>query len=227
MLFRAAAFPGVVSILPHSARPAPTKKLTSWLIAGGLLLVAGMARPLSAADLNEPVEAPKRWVIDYTSAMLWKAGGGATPLSYRLLPQIISVLCPPITEQPFAGGTLVMRTRLSLLLEPIITGPETYFIGTAAAGDLEWRNRSGRFACFFAGGGGFGLMDSRGYQVKGAQGQDFNLNWLLHAGIRVRAHGDWRWSAGVYFQHISNGGMNKVNPGLNAVGPALGLSRPF
>jgi hypothetical protein len=161
------------------------------------------------------------------SGILWKVGGGATPLTYTLAPQIITMRCPPIREWPLLGGTLLYSTRLSLLLEPIITGPETYFIGTAAAGFLEWHVPSRRFSCFFAGGGGFGWMDSRGYEVKGAQGQDFNLNWLLNLGLRVQTRSHWQWSTSLYFQHISNRGMDKVNPGLNALGPMLGLSRQF
>jgi hypothetical protein len=37
----------------------------------------------------------------------------------------------------------------------------------------------------------------------------------------------WQASLSLYFQHISNKGMNKVNPGLNALGPMLGVSRLF
>jgi len=99
--------------------------------------------------------------------------------------------------------------------------------GTAAAGELEWRSASHRFAGFFAGGGGFGWMDSKGYEVRGGQGQDFNLNWLLHSGLRYRTRHDWWCSLGLYFQHISNRGMDKVNPGLNALGPTFGIARKY
>jgi hypothetical protein len=85
----------------------------------------------------------------------------------------------------------------------------------------------GRFELFFASGGGFGWMDSKGYEIAGGQGQDFNLNWLIHAGVRYRASSGWRYSAGVYFQHISNRGMDDINPGLNSLGPTLALSRRF
>jgi hypothetical protein len=158
---------------------------------------------------------------------LWKVGDGATPLPYVVVPQIISLKIPPITERPWAGGTLVLRSRFSLLLEPIVRGPEHYYVGLAAAGELEWRSPAEWFTGFFASGGGFGWMDSKGYQIAGGQGQDFNLNWLIHSGVRYRTRRDWIWSLGLYFQHISNKGMDKVNPGLNALGPTLGLSRRF
>jgi len=165
--------------------------------------------------------------MEYTSGILWKMGGGATPLSYTLAPQIFSIRCPVINEWPLAGGRLIYSTRLSLLIEPILKGPETHFIGTAAAGYLEWYNPSKRFSIFFAGGGGFGWLNSKGHEIVGAQGQDFNLNWLLNLGLRVNTRNNWQCTTGLYFQHISNRGMNKINPGLNALGPTLGLSRKF
>ena len=121
----------------------------------------------------------------------------------------------------------MLRSRFSLLLEPIVVGPEKFYLGLAAAGELEWRHPSNRFEAFFASGGGFGWMDSKGYEIAGGQGQDFNLNWLVHTGIRYRTKSGWRWSAGAYFQHISNRGMNKINPGLNSLGPTLAVSRRF
>ena len=168
-----------------------------------------------------------RWEVDVTSGVFWKVGGGGSQLRYVLVPQIISFKIPPINEHPFGGGTLMFRSRFSLLLEPIVRGPERYFAGVAAAGELEWRNASQRFAGFFASGGGFGWMNARGYQVPGGQGQDFNLNWLIHSGARFRTTNNWWISGGLYFQHISNKGLDKVNPGLNALGPTVGLARKF
>ena len=203
-------------------------RTTGWLKIASWLALSGCGWPVPANAAQDAFTPPRsRYEWDVASGVLWRVGGGATPLSYTVLPQIITLKIPPIRELPWAGGTLVYRTRFSLLVEPIVRGPEHYFIGTAAAGDLEWRNSSGRFAVFFAGGGGFGWMDSKGYEVAGGQGQDFNLNWLAHGGVRFRTRWGWRWSLSAYFQHISNRGMNKVNPGLNALGPMLSLSQNF
>jgi hypothetical protein len=172
------------------------------------------------------VPEPRR-ELDLTTGVLWKVGGGATPLSYTIVPLIVSLRIPPVTERPFAEGTLVFRSRISLLLEPIVHGPEHSYLGVAAAGELEWRGRSGRFSGFFASGGGFGWLDSKGYEIPGGQGQDFNLNWLVHSGVRYRTRADWVYSLGAYFQHISNRGMDKINPGLNALGPTFGVAKRF
>ncbi len=199
-----------------------------WCFLAGLALTTG---PRAFTAEPPPVlptpTAPLRWETELATGILWKVGGGATPLPYVLLPQIISFKIPPISERPWAGGALVYRTRLSLLIEPIIRGPEHSYLGVAAAGEIEWRSATERFTGFFAGGGGFGWMDSKGYEVRGGQGQDFNLNWLLNTGVRFRTAREWRLSLSLYFQHISNRGMDKINPGLNALGPTLGLSRKF
>ena len=212
---------------PTPQRFRSCQRSTAFFAGAWLFLLTALASPGATEGEVTTTPPPSRWPVEVMSGVLWKVGGGATPLSYTLTPQIISVLCPSIRQWPVAGGTVVYSTRLSLLLEPIIAGPETYFVGTAAAGYLDWRDPSGKFVVFFAGGGGFGWMDSKGYEVKGAQGQDFNLNWLLNLGLRVRTRHRWQWTASAYFQHISNRGMDKVNPGLNALGPMLGLSRKF
>jgi lipid A 3-O-deacylase len=184
-----------------------------------LLLGRSFAAEAATPRKTEPLE----W--DYTTGVLWHIGGGATPLSYTLVPQILSVKLPPLIERPWQDGMLVLRSRISLLLEPIIRGPEHHYIGLAAGGELEWR--SGRFAAFFSAGGGFGGMDSKGYEIPGGQGQDFNFNWYVHTGARYRADETWTWSLGVFFQHISNRGLDPINPGMNALGPTLGISRRF
>jgi hypothetical protein len=198
------------------------------LLASACVLIAAATLHGEEAQVSPVAFTPNlRYELDYSTGVFWKVGGGATPLSYTLLPQIITLKIPPINARPFAGGTLVMRSRFSLLLEKIIRGPESYFVGLAAAGEIEWRSRDERFTAFFASGGGFGWLDSRGYEIPGGQGQDFNFNWLIHSGVRYRPSEDWQVSLGLYFQHISNKGLNKVNPGLNALGPTLGISKLF
>ena len=191
-----------------------------------LASMALMARvPLGAGGAEPVVEPRYEWEV--MTGVLWKVGSAATPLSYRLIPQIISLKIPPLVERPLASGTFVLRSRFSLLLEPIHYGPENFYLGVAAAGEIEWRPTASRFEVFFAAGGGFGWMDSKGYEIAGGQGQNFNLNWLVHSGVRYRTTSGWRCSAGIYFQHISNRRMDKINPGLNAVGPMVGVSRRF
>lgn len=193
----------------------------------GLLLVPVMLGAREESIYVANAASDTGWTVEAETGVAWRVTGSATPLSYTVLPEIISAYGPPHFEMSFAEGVLSLRPRFSLIIEPIIKGPESRFVGTTGAGDLEWRHPSGRCAVYFCGGGGVGLMDSKGYETKGGQGQDFNLTWFVHAGARFRLTGAWRWSAGVFFQHISNGHMDKVNPGLNVLGPTVGLIRDF
>jgi len=216
----------VPSLIANRSTPGKTP-LAAFFVGFYLFLFIAATAPGATTLETESTPTTTRWPIEYTSGILWGVGGGDTPLTYTLAPQILSVRCPPIKEWSFAGGTLIHRARLSLLVEPIVTGPEASYIGTAAAGELEWHAPSRRHSIFFAGGGGFGWMNSKGHDVDGAQGQDFNLNWLLNLGLRFKTRRGWEWSVSAYFQHISNRNMDEINPGLNALGPLLGLSWKF
>lgn len=208
----------------------------SWcvLVLSTLLLVfttkaePGSERPLTQSSIAEAV-APKHdpvahWELTYESGVIRKFGGGATPLTYVVLPQLLTLKLPAVSQRRFAGGDLILRSRFSLLIEPIIKGPETRYIGAAASGCLEWWNLERTTSFFFASGGGLGVMDSKGHEIAGAQGQDLNFNWLVYVGARKKWSPRMSASLGLYFQHVSNTGLDKVNPGLNAAGPMLGFA---
>jgi lipid A 3-O-deacylase len=187
---------------------------------------------LAYADETETLAAPydpvQHWEIDYETGVIWRFSGDATPLGYTILPQILTVKSPLVgTVRPFFGGDLVIRNRFSLLGEPISMGPEHHFIGTSASGIMEWWDKRRTRSLFFAAGGGIGWLDSKGHEIKGAQGEDFNLNWLAYTGVRILTKKRLSGSVGAYFQHISNHGMNSVNPGVNAVGPMASVGWHF
>lgn len=194
--------------------------LVLWL----LVLSETRAEKLRVGGAFEPV---KQWEFAYESGALWRVGGGGSQLDYVILPQLLTWRTPEVTRWELSGRALVMRSRFSVLLEPFAKGPESHFVGGAAGGLLEWWNGAGTHALFFSAGGGVGLMDSRGYDVAGAQGQDFNFNWFMYAGSRWQLGEAFSASAGVYFQHISNRGQDKVNPGINSVGPMVNVGWRF
>jgi lipid A 3-O-deacylase len=190
--------------------------------------LAQLARADEGAAMAAPYDPTQHWEFDYESGVIWKFTGDATPLTYTLVPQILTVQSPLAGNAvSFAGGELVIRNRFSLLVEPISTGPEHHFIGITASGDIEWWDKARTRSIFFAAGGGVGWLDSKGHEIKGAQGEDFNLTWLAYPGVRFVFRKGMSASAGVYFQHISNRYLNRINPGLNAIGPMLGLGWHF
>jgi len=187
--------------------------------------IAGVDPVLVAAA---PFDPTQRWEADYESGLLWRFTGSATPLSYTVLVQELTVKSPLVgVPRPFFGGDLVLRNRFSFLGETILRGPEHHFIGGSASGILEWWDKERARCLFFASGGGVGWLDSKGHEIKGAQGEDFNFTWLAYLGGRIALPKHLSASVGLYFQHVSNRYLNRVNPGLNAGGPLLSLAWHF
>jgi lipid A 3-O-deacylase len=188
--------------------------------------------PFARADTVQALAAPydptQHWEMDYESGVLWRFSGDATPLTYTFLPQMITFKSPFVGKmRPFLGGDLVLRNRFSLLGEPISDGPEHHFLGGTGSGILEWWDKARSRCLFFAAGGGIGWLDAKGHEIRGAQGEDFNLTWLAYTGVRLMTRGRLSVSAGAYFQHVSNRYMNRINPGVNAVGPMLSVGWHF
>lgn len=194
--------------------------------AGNSVQAQVLAAPTRAEDTAES-DPTQHWELDYETGILWRFTGSATPLTYEILPQILSVKTPPIFLVPWLGGDLVMRSRFSCLAEPIVRGPEHHYYGLTGSGILEWWDRARTRSLFFSSGGGVGELDARGYDIAGAQGQEFNLTWFIYGGARFRLSNRITGSAGLYFQHLSNGHLDKVDPGLNALGPLLGADWHF
>jgi hypothetical protein len=180
---------------------------------------------LSAQLAYDPV---RHYQTDFDTGILWRVTGDGTPLRYVVLPQILTVTTPLVgTVRPLAGGDFVVRGRFSLLAEPFARGPEHHYLGASAGELLEWWDAARTRSLFFSGGGGVGWVDSKGHEIPGALGEDFNFNWFAYPGARVILRGGMSATFGVYFQHISNSGFNKINPGLNAVGPMAGIGWHF
>ena len=180
-----------------------------------------------AAGSPAPPDPTQRWELDFDTGVLYSVGSRASPLDYTFLPQILTLKSGATMRRKLGSGDLVVRTRFSLLAEPIVSGPETHYIGIAAAPSIEWWNAPRTFSAFFSIGGGFGWMDAEGNAVPGGQGQDFNFNWFMHGGVRLLVTERLSASLGVYFQHVSNGGMDEPNPGVDALGPMIGVGWRF
>ncbi|HEY5228302.1 MAG TPA: acyloxyacyl hydrolase [Opitutaceae bacterium] len=194
----------------------------------GVLLWVRAARADSGGTPLVAYDPTQHWEVDYESGVLWKFSGDATPLTYTFLPQMVTFKSPLVgTIRPFLGGDLVIRNRFSLLGEPISDGPEHHFAGATASGILEWWDKRRTRNLFFASGGGIGWLDSKGHEIKGAQGEDFNLTWLAYLGARMMLKNHLSASLGLYFQHVSNRYLNRINPGVNAVGPMASVGWHF
>ena len=190
------------------------------------IALVGVALDLPAAADDPP--APRPWessAFNVESGILWEIGTG-TPIAYRLVPTQFSWRSPQFIGHVFADGSrLMIRHRVTLMADWIEHGPESHYIGVSGSPSIEWWDRSGTWSLYTGSGGGCGVIDSQG--VKGGQGQDFTLNWFIRGGLEVVAGRNSRLTAGVMYQHMSNGGQTKPNPGIDAFGPMVGYSWSF
>ncbi len=174
----------------------------------------------SAVDLPWQTAA-----LNVETGLLWQVGTG-TPFAYRLVPMQVSWRSAEFHGRRAANGSrIVLRHRLTLIGTVVQEGPESHYVGFAGSPSLEWWNRRGTWSLFGGAGGGFGWIDARG--IKGGQGQDFTLNWFLRGGFEHVPAKSLRMSAGIMFQHLSNGGQTSPNPGIDALGFTVGYSWAF
>lgn len=185
-------------------------------------LLALGASGLTAISQTHPWESS---ALSVESGLLWQIGSG-TPLSYRLIPTQLSWRSRAVLGYGFSDGTrLVLRNRFTLLGTSVQQGPESHYLAINGSPSVELWSPTGRWCAYGGAGGGLGGLDSKG--VRGGQGQDFTLNWFARGGVEHIASKNFRWSAGVMFQHMSNGGQTKPNPGIDALGFTLGGSWAF
>ena len=197
--------------------------IKSVLLGSLLALAAGAAEPVAA----EPAPA-KPWAtgaLNIESGVLWEIGTGTT-IAYRLVPTQLSWRSKEFLGHVFADGSrLVVRHRLTLIGTWVQHGPESHYVGFSGSPSVEWWNPAGTWSLFTGAGGGAGFIDSRG--DRWGQGQDFTFNWFIRGGIEHVTAKDQRFSAGIMYQHMSNGGQTKPNPGIDALGFTLGYSWAF
>ncbi len=176
------------------------------------------AVPFLRAD-ETPWSAP---ALSVETGLLWEHGSN-TPLSYRLVPTQFSWRSREFIGRALSnGGRIVVRHRLTLLGLWVQQGPESHYLAVTASPSIELWNPAATWALVGGAGGGFGIIDSSG--PPGGQGQDFTLNFFGRLGIEHVLPKRRSLTAGFLFQHLSNGGMTKINPGIDAFGFTLGYS---
>lgn len=177
---------------------------------------------VARADETGAVPPWQTRAIGVESGVLWEIGSG-TNISYRLIHTQISWRSKEAFGWGLSDGSrLLVRHRLTLIGDIVDNGPESHYIAVSGSPSVEWWDKTGRWSLFTGSGGGFGVIDSRG--VKGGMGQDLTLNWFIRGGLEHVTAKNFRLNAGIMYQHMSNSGMTKPNPGIDALGFLLGCS---
>ncbi len=188
-----------------------------------LLLGCGLLSPGKAEEA--PLRPWETGALNVETGLLWEVGS-LTTISYRLVPTQLSWRSKEFIGHVFADGSrLMIRHRLTLIGTWVQAGPESHYAGISGSPSVEWWNAAGTWSLFTGSGGGFGWIDSRG--VAGGQGQDFAFNWFIRGGVEHVTAKHGRLSAGLMYQHLSNGGQTDPNPGIDALGFTLGYSWVF
>lgn len=186
------------------------------------VLFGTVLRGFTLAAESAPPHPGDTATLSLESGVLWGIGR-ATPLAYRLVPTQLSWRSKEFLGHGFSDGSRIMiRHRLTLIGTVILQGPESHYLGFAGSPSVEWWDRSGTWSFFTGSGGGFGVIDSGG--IVGGQGQDLTLNWFMRGGVEHVSARNLRFHLGFMYQHLSNGGMSKPNPGIDALGFTFGYS---
>ena len=185
-------------------------------------LAAILVAPAFAAETATAKYPWESSSLSLESGVLWEIGTG-TPFPYRLIETQFSWKSAEIFGRVFEDGSrIILRHRFTLVGAIIQQGPESHYIALSASPSIEWWNAAGTWSLYGGSGGGFGLVNAQG--IKGGQGQDFTLNWLMRGGIEHVLSNHQRISAGIMYQHMSNGGQTKPNPGIDALGFMIGYT---
>ncbi len=166
------------------------------------------------------------WELTLESGYLWNEWDRDTP-DYEIIPTQLTLRSPVVLTfwDNAEGGRLVVRNRLSLLMETFVRGPEDYYLGLAGAPSIEYWFPSQETSLFFSIGGGLGVTNST--DEPGGQGQDFTFNWFSQLGVRRAITEQLSILGSLYYLHHSNGGQTKPNPGIDAVGFTVGIGWKF
>lgn len=122
------------------------------------------------------------------------------------------------------GGPGFLRGNFELFASgfggAIVHGEGSYVAGGTVWLRYNFVPRGWRLTPYLQGGAGLTSTDVD----RRLLGQNFNFNLDLGAGVRFMLSRHWAVNAELRYQHISNADMSNHNFGINALGPAAGVS---
>ena len=167
---------------------------------------------------------PPRFELALESAYLF--GVFDPPQDYQIGPEFLTgrVRWGVLDRDDWLRG--FNQFYVSAVAEPFFEGIENHYFGFNFGLRYNFLPRGSRFMPYVSGGLGLGWLDSHP-EVPGGQGQDFTFNILSAVGVSYQIDDHWSVSAGVLYEHLSNGGQTDPNPSLNLFGPQLSVGCSF
>jgi opacity protein-like surface antigen len=195
----------------------------AWAFSAALFPLLAFAGSQDASTASEELNPP-RFEIAVESGYL--LGAFDNPNSYEIGAEFISgrVRCGLNDNKGWLRG--YNQFCITAMAEPIFRGVENHYFGVNFGARYNFVQPNSRLVPYFSGGLGLGWIDSHP-NVPGAHGQDFTFNVLTAAGLSYQVTENWKISAGILYQHLSNGGQTDPNPSLNLFGPQIGVSYSF
>jgi hypothetical protein len=135
------------------------------------------------------------------------------------------MLCSPILDECCLRGNV--EAILELTTAPVFDGFGSIIIGPTALLRYNFLQPDWRLVPYVQGGGGFVYNDSYRDKTQRAIGQagEFYLQATAGVHLMLTAHCAFDVEGG--YLHISNGGTNERNGGINALGGSIGVSYFF
>ena len=172
---------------------------------------------------DDPLDAPSFEMATETAYMLGVIGN---PNSYEIASQFVTARWRwgAVHKDSWLRG--FNQIYVLGMAEPIVRGPENFYYGISVGLRYNFVKPNARFIPYVSGGVGLGWIDSHASHF-GAQGQDFTFNILTAVGVSYKIDDHWKATAGILYQHLSNGGQTDPNPSLNLLGPQIGVTYSF
>ena len=193
------------------------------IIASGLASSTQAGSETTASQsASDPLDAPSFEMAAETSYLLGIIGN---PNSYEIGAQFITARWRIAATKSDSWLRGYHQFYVLGMAEPIFRGPENHYFGISTGFRYNFVQPGWRLIPYVSGGVGLGWIDSVG--ASGGQGQDFTFNVLSAVGVSYKVNDHWKASAGILYQHLSNGGQTDPNPSLNLLGPQIGLTYSF
>ena len=160
---------------------------------------------------DDPLDAPSFEMATETAYLLGVIGN---PNSYEIASQFVTARWRwgAVHEDSWLRG--FNQIYVLGMAEPIVRGPENFYYGISVGLRYNFVKPNARFIPYVSGGVGLGWIDS-------------HANILTAVGVSYKIDDHWKATAGILYQHLSNGGQTDPNPSLNLLGPQIGVTYSF